>query len=378
MRILVLVHEFPPIGGGGGRVAQDLCQGMVRRGHEITVITAHMPGLPRQEILQGVRLIRLSSLRRQAYRASLAAMGAYIFAGTWNGVRLSRQWKPDLVHVHFAVPAGVAAWALGRLEHLPYVLTAHLGDVPGGVPEKTGNWFRWVYPFTPPIWKSAAQVVAVSEHTRQLALRHYPIPIQVIPNGVDLAGLDPGTIHVGEPPQIVFVGRFVPQKNPLRVVESLAGLQDLPWKCVMVGDGPLRLEVELAIEKYKLGSRFTLTGWIAPEQVIEWYRQSDLLFMPSLSEGFPVAGVQALAMGLAIVASRVGGFADIVTPDENGCLLDPDQQDGYSQALRSLLCDPNRLQRFREASRAHAGNFNLSAILDSYEQVYRAVALTSS
>ena len=70
-------------------------------------------------------------------------------------MKLAREWKPDLIHVHFAVPAGALAWILRRLTGIPYVLTAHLGDVPGGVPEKTGRWFRWIYPFTPPIWKKS-------------------------------------------------------------------------------------------------------------------------------------------------------------------------------------------------------------------------------
>jgi glycosyltransferase involved in cell wall biosynthesis len=320
--------------------------------------------------VEGVRLIRLPSLRRQAYRASLQAMVAYVLAGTWSGLRLIRSWKPDLIHVHFAVPAGAVAWVLRRLTGKPYVLTAHLGDVPGGVPEKTGRWFHWFLPLTPPIWKDAARVIAVSDHTRQLALRHYPVEIQVIPNGVDLAGLDPGPIRIGHPPQIVFAGRFVPQKNPLAVVESLAGLRDLPWNCTMIGDGPLRREVELAIEKYQLQDRFTLPGWIAPEQVIEWYRKCDLLCMPSLSEGFPVAGVQALAMGLAIIASGVGGFTDIVQPENNGYLIQPNDVSSLQTCLRTLLGDQERLLQFRLMSRQLASRFDLDRVVGGYEKLF--------
>jgi glycosyltransferase involved in cell wall biosynthesis len=328
--------------------------------------------LPRQDFSQQVRLLRLSSLRRQAYKASLISMGAYVLAGAWCGWCWMRKWQPDLIHVHFAVPAGVLAWWLGRLTRTPYVLTAHLGDVPGGVPEKTERWFRWIYPFTPPIWKNAAQVVAVSDHTRQLAQRHYPVEMQVIPNGVDLSGLDPGGIRVGKPPCVVFAGRFVPQKNPLRVVETLARLPELAWKCVLIGDGPLRPQVESAIEKSRLGERFTLTGWINPEEVIAWYRQCDLLFMPSLSEGFPVAGVQALAMGLAILASPVGGFIDLVRPGENGYLVGIEDSDGFVTAMRQMLSEPTKLQEFRQNSRKHAALFDLNTVLDRYEEVYRA------
>lgn len=374
MRILVLIHEYPPIGGGGGRVAQDLCLGLAKLGNEITVLTAHFQGLPLDETAGGVRVIRLKSLRREPYKASVLAMGAYLLTGWYAGVKLARQWKPDLIHVHFAVPAGALAWSLRRWTGIPYVLTAHLGDVPGGVPEKTGRWFRWIYPFTPPIWRGAMRVIAVSEFTRQLAGRHYSVPIDVIPNGVDLSDLDPGKIHPGEPPQIVFAGRFVPQKNPLQIIRTLAQLRHLPWHCVMAGDGPLRPEVEAAIEQQGMGERFTLPGWITPEQVIAFYNKSDVLFMPSLSEGFPVAGVQGLAMGLAVIASRIGGWMDLVSHGENGFLVDPTDDQGYVEAMQNLLGDQQRLHRFRQASREMASKFNLAGIVDQYARVYREVA----
>ena len=375
MRILVLIHEYPPIGGGGGRVAQDLCIGLAKRGDELTVLTSHFEGLPLDETVGGVRVIRLKSLRREPYKASFLAMGAYLLAGWQSGIKLAREWKPDLIHVHFAVPAGALAWILRRLTGVPYVLTAHLGDVPGGVPEKTGRWFCWIYPFTPPIWKRARRVVAVSEHTRQLALKHYSVPIQVIPNGVDLSDLEPGKIHPGDPPQIVFAGRFVAQKNPLQIIRTLAQLREIPWHCVLAGDGPLRPEMEAEIQKQGLSERFTLPGWITPEQVIDCYRESDVLFMPSLSEGFPVAGVQGLAMGLAVVASCIGGWMELVSPGENGFLVDPTDEQGYFQALESLLTNPQQLLRFRQASRVLAGKFDLSAIVEQYAGVYGEATL---
>ena len=133
MRILVLIHEFLPIGGGGGRVAQDIAGGLSQKGHEVTILTAHLKGLPKEEILDGgIRLIRVPSLRREAFRASFLSMAAYLFSGFWAGIRLINQNRPDIIHVHFAVPAGGLAWALSRLKKIPYLLTAHLGDVPGG------------------------------------------------------------------------------------------------------------------------------------------------------------------------------------------------------------------------------------------------------
>lgn len=374
MRILVLIHEYPPVGGGGGRVAQDLCRGLAARGHEIRVLTAHLKGLPLREAGDGFEVIRLRSGRRLPYKAGLAAMAGYVLAAAWTGWRMARAWRPDVIHVHFAVPAGPAALAISRLTGIPYVLTAHLGDVPGGTPEKTGRWFRWIYPLTPPVWKSAARVVAVSEFTRELAARSYPVEVQVIPNGVDLAALDPGLVKTGSPPLLVFAGRFVQQKNPLQVVRTLAELRDLPWCCAMLGDGPLRAEVEDEIDRRNLRDRFTLPGWVEPQDVIDWFKKADILFMPSLSEGLPVVGVQALATGLAIVAGRVGGFVDLVEQGSNGSLFDPANPQEAGEALRRLLTQPQSLQAQREASLKVAERFDLGGIVARYEMTLNRAA----
>jgi L-malate glycosyltransferase len=370
MKILVLIHEFPPVGGGGGRAAQDICLGMVKQGHEITVLTAHLKGLPKEEIMDGIRVLRLPSLRQEAFRADLKAMAGYVLSGLWTGFRLIKHWQPDLIHVHFAVPAGALAWVLSKLTGTPYVMTVHLGDVPGGVPEKTGGWFKWIMPFTHPVWRDAKQVIAVSEYTRQLALKHYKREIKVIPNGVDLDRLRPAGIRVQKPPHIVFAGRFMEQKNPLQIVRTLAELKDLPWHCMMIGDGPLMSEIQKVVAEYGLQERFIFTGWITPEQVLDWFDKSDILFMPSLSEGLPVVGVQALAKGLAIVVSKIGGFVDIVDDGKNGFLVDLADSSKFSSALRKLLSDEPRLQRFREASLKKAFQFDILHVIEQYDRIF--------
>jgi len=236
MRILVLVHEFPPVGGGGGRVAAVICGKLAERGHEVRVLTTHMKGLPYEERLDDFHIIRFRSLRTRPYQATFLSMAVYILAGLWVGLRLIGSFKPDVVHAHFAVPAGALAQMLSLVTGIPYVLTVHLGDVPGGVPEKTDEWFRWVYPFTPSIWRNASEIIAVSEFTRQLALKKYKENIQVVPNGVDLSASIPKRIVSNDPIRIVFAGRFMEQKNPLQFVHTLHELKELKWQAVMIGD----------------------------------------------------------------------------------------------------------------------------------------------
>lgn len=374
MRILTIVHEFPPIGGGGGRAAYDICRQLVHRGHRVTVLTAHMRGMLRREDVDGIEVHRVPSLRRQAYRAYFSTMLAFVLEAGWKGLRLIRAQRPDVMHVHFAVPAGAVAWMLARLTGVPYVLTAHLGDVPGGVPEKTDRWFNWVLPLTPPIWRRARRVVAVSAYTRKLSHRYYPVEIGIIPNGADLDGLKPAHLQVNSPVQLVFAGRFMAQKSPHRVVETLHELRDLDWRCAMLGDGPLLDEVRREIQRHGLQERFDLPGWVPPTRVLEWFARSDILFMPSLAEGLPVAGVQALATGLALVVSRIGGFMDLVEDGRNGYLVDVEDGQAYGAALRALISQPATLLQFRQASLKKAAAFDIRQVGEQYEALLRDVS----
>jgi len=375
MRILTLIHEFPPVGGGGGRVAQDIARELARRGHQVTVLAPYIKGLPFNGEVDGVQVIRLPSLRKKPYSAGLLAMSTYLVVGFVVGLWRILRSKPDVIHVHFAVPAGALAWLLSRLTGIHYVLTVHLGDVPGGVPEKTEQWFHWVYPFTPRIWKDAKFVTAISEYTRQLALRHYPVPIQVIPNAIQLDGtLSSDMLTVAKPPRIVFAGRLVEQKNPVHIIRILDAIRELPWQAQLIGDGDLFEAVDHEILRLGLQDRILLTGWMASEGVAEILAQSDILLLPSLSEGIPMVSLQALSKGLAIVASHVGGLSDVVVDGKNGFLHDAHDTVGFVESLRYYLSDRNALLMAKRESLQILHRFDLGLAVDKYEQALQSAA----
>jgi len=369
VRILVLNFEYPPVGGGGGRVSAFLARALQQRGHQLLILTTGIRGTRRREIDDGVEIVRVRTGRRSASQASFLSMMSYVAAASVRGTLLVRTWKPDVLHAHFAVPTGAAAWLVSRLTGVRYVLTVHLGDVPGGVPEKTSSYFRWVGRLTPPIWSRAAAVVAVSEYTRELARRRYDVPIRVVPNGAPLAGRPRQAAPVGSPPVIAFVGRFQPQKDPLLAVEALAKIADVPWHAVLVGDGPLRAAVEQRLREAGLSGRVRLTGWLAPEAADRELAKADLLLMPSNAEGLPVVGVQALVHGVAIVGSRVGGLSELIVDGVNGFGLTPGDRDGFATALRRCLQDRNLLAGLKTASHAMASAFDVAQVAESYEAI---------
>ena len=186
MRILILNYEHPPIGGGGGRLGAKVGAGLVARGHQVRVLTGGMAHLPMESVEQGMEVRRLRTFRRREDTCSVPEMALWVAAAIPAAVVEIRRWKPDVIHAHFAVPTGVVAWIVGKVTGVPYVLTAHLGDVPGGVPEQTGNLFRWIQPLTVPLWNDAAATTAVSSFVAGLAEKAYGIKPQVILNGMEI------------------------------------------------------------------------------------------------------------------------------------------------------------------------------------------------
>lgn len=372
LRILVLTHEYPPVGGGGGRVAQDLSQGFVQAGHQVHVITAQCGDLLAEEEDRGVIVRRIKSLRKEPYQASFFAMLAFVITASIETLKSIHIWKPDVLHVHFAVPAGPIAWVANWLTKIPYILTIHLGDVPGGTPQKTDRWFKFIFPFTPPIWKRAAKVVAVSNYTKELALKRYDVPIKIIHNGIHV---DPQqlVVQLQDPIEIVFAGRMIDQKDPVQVVRILAQCKQYQWHCTMFGDGPLKELVENEIKKEDLESRFNLPGWQSPEMVQSHLLQSDILLMPSLSEGMPVIGVHALAAGLCLIVSKVGGFVEIVDDGENGYLLQAGGGEIWTKTIQDLLQDTNKILRMKQNSLEKALQFDLNVIVNSYLSLFQDV-----
>ena len=139
----------------------------------------------------------------------------------------------------------------------------------------------------------------------------------------------------------------------------------------MLGDGPQMEEVRTLIKKHQLEQRFTLPGWVSPDDVVNFMEKSDILFMPSLRDAMPMAGLQGLAAGLAVVASEIGSIPDIVADNENGFLVTPGDLNGYAAAMKRLLDDHTLLENFRHKSSELVAKFNITEVISAYEALYR-------
>ncbi len=352
MRVVFINPEYPPIGGGAANACYHLAHILTQYGHQVAVLTAHFRHLPRYENQKGVHIWRIFSRRKRAERSGALEQGLFILSGLPALLRLVHQWRPQVLVAFFGAPSGMLAWAVQRWVRLPYVVLLRGGDVPGFRPYDFRMYHQLIGPILRRVWRQAAAVVANSEGLRALAQRFDPtVSIRVIPNGVDPQRFAPPKKRTWDPPRLLFVGRVVYQKGLDVLLEALAGLSTPQhWHLTLVGDGPYRPTLEALAAGRGLRERVTFAGWQPPERIPTFYREANLFVFPSRDEGMPNAVLEAMASGLPIVATRIAGNEELVTP-EVGVLVPKDDPAALREALLRLLPDSASRQRLGAAAR---------------------------
>jgi glycosyltransferase involved in cell wall biosynthesis len=368
MKILVLNYEFPPVGGGGGRITEDICRGLAKRGHPIRVQTAYIKGLQKHQKKDGFEVYRSFSFRQRPESCSVLEMIAFIVLNIIPTLKHIRQWQPDIIHAHFALPTGMLALIIHWITQIPYLLTVHLGDIPGGNPDLTDHYFNIVRPLTYPIWEQARLVTAVSEYSKQVAIKSYDVPIHVIPNGIDLDAVQISASCPNQTVRLVFAGRFDTVKNLPFFVGVLESIKDLDWVMTFLGDGPDMGVVKREIEAAGLSAKCQLPGWVDENTVSEVMQRADIFVLPSRYEGLSMAGLKAMAHGLAILGSDVPGIANVVQHGVNGYLCPIGDLDAFENTLRIMLLDSAQLESMKIESRRLVKRYDLEDIITDYER----------
>jgi glycosyltransferase involved in cell wall biosynthesis len=204
-------------------------------------------------------------------------------------------------------------------------------------------------------------------------------------SGVDLGELrpgvpDPGVVErlgVGAEELIVgYSGRWSQEKDPLAFIEIARKAAGLPIRFVMTGAGPLQPRIEKALAKAMLGPRFHLAGAVA--DVTPWIRSYDALVLPSRLDGRPVVVLEALALGVPVIASAVGGLPDLIQDGIQGFLCRPGAVDEFVDRLRTLSSDRELLGRMKAAAREFAlRHLDQQDMLGRYERRLRELVVDS-
>lgn len=374
MKILIISHEYPPIGGGGANACFFLTREFAKKGHQVTVITAQFENLAHCEATgEGARIIRVPCRRGNKEKSSFSEMLSYLLSAWRRADALLKKEKYDICLTFFGIPSGPLALHLKRKYQLPYVVRFGGGDIPGAQKR-----FKYLYTMLAPvvraIWKNASHLIANSEGLKKRALAFEDrYAVDIIENGVDNLFFVPGGREKeAEAVVILFVSRLIEGKGLQYLIPELPGIQESVRqktgrgvRLVIVGDGPYRTALEELTAGAGARELVRFEGRKDKDEVQRYYQAADLFVLPSLSEGMPNVVLEAMASGLPIVMTPCEGSKELVT--DNGIIA---SLKNLPEALIRVCADERERRAMGQNSlRRVESHFRWESIGDRYLSV---------
>jgi colanic acid/amylovoran biosynthesis glycosyltransferase len=346
-RVAYVVKVFPKL--SETFIAHELAE-LRRRGVELCVLSQITPADGIQhKIVQKAGLDQITCYEPERFMEVL------------------RQFKPELLHAHFATEPTACARELAAALRVPFTFTAHGYDIrrkpPADFRERAA---------------AAKKVITVSKANAEHIHQVFQVPaehIRIIPCGVDTRFFQPATParKMGNPPLIVCVARHVKVKNLQCLMEACGILRDrgVLYHCVLVGDGPCRGELEEAAARLKIKNEVTFAGAAEQEDVVRWWQTADIGVLTSENEGMPVCLMEAAACEVPTVATAVGGIPELIEDRVTGLLAEPNSPASVAESIQYLLENPTVAERMGLAGRVRAERqFSLPKQADQLLQLW--------
>jgi len=361
-----------PTYGGSGALATELGLALARRGHEIHFISYASPFR-----LRGfAERVFFHEVDTTTARYPLFDHFPYTLALASKQYEVARREALDILHVHYAIPHATTAWLAREMiqgqRPLKVITTLHGTDITLVGQEAS------FYEITKFSIERSDEVTAVSSFLRDETYRTFgcdSCDVRVIPNFVNLEEyrIDPHACRDGLAPSghrvITHMSNFREVKRVKDVVRIFARIRRaMPATLLMVGDGPERSDAEQEAEQLGVSESVRFLGRL--DRVATILQATDLFLLPSQSESFGLAALEAMACGAPAVASRAGGLPEVIEDGVSGILEPPGSVEAMARRSVDLLQDAARFQAMREAAVAKAGTFSAEGIVPLYEALY--------
>jgi len=362
-----------PTYGGSGVVATELGLELAARGHDVHFISYAVPvrmtAASERTHFHEVEMMNYPLFDHPPYTLALASKMANV----------ARNESLDLLHVHYAIPHSVSAYlarAMLAPRRLPFVTTLHGTDI------TLVGADRSYLPITQFSIEQSDAVTAISEYLQGVTLEEFHIQrtVEVIPNFVNCDVFEPADgdcrrseFASDDEKVLVHLSNFRPVKRIPDVVEIFDRVRrQIPAKLLMIGDGPDRTVAEWMVREKGLARDVIFVG--KQNQVQTLLNCGDVLLMPSEIESFGLAALEAMACGVPVVASRVGGVPEVIDDGVEGYLVPSHDVETMAERALAILTDPDRREAMGRAARKRASTqFCSDKIIPLYEALYRRV-----
>jgi glycogen synthase len=344
--VLFINYEYPPVGAGGATACHQFATRFAARGTKTVVLTSAFRNRRGTSTEEGVTVCRIPSGRKRAAQSSLLQMFTFVVMAVFTLPRILRTQRPDLTIIFFAFPCGPLGVLLQLIWKLPYVIMLRGSDVPGSEPS-LDKIHRALRPVRRIVYRNSSALIANSNGLRRIALQSDPdIAVEVVPNGVDTDFFRP---HAGASQTadhqftFLFAGRICVQKNLVMLIEAFAQCRASRRNCrlVMIGEGPELAHLRREVHARSLDAAVQWTGWCTREVLRSYYQSADCFVCPSINEGMSNAILEAMACGLAVLASDCPGNRDIVVEGKSGYLFTITDSSALSERMVQYVSEPS-------------------------------------
>lgn len=347
MRVAMLIQDYLPIIGGAQRQLAMAAPLLAQSGIDVHILTRRYPSLPAYERMDGIPVYRLPSMGSKP-------VASLIF--TLTSLLKLRELKPDLIHAYNFFSPLTTALLFRQMESTPVIVKVLRGGVLGDVhrlSRRAAGWWR-----IDRIRRNVDAFIAISSEI-DAELDHLGIEPKrrhFIPNGVDADRFIPLEatrkrelrlkMALPDGPLVIFTGRLADEKRVIQLAEIWPAVhREHPLaNLILLGDGPERERL--------LGFRTPgvhVVGRMG--NVCPYLQAADLFVLPSITEGLSNAMLEAMATGLPVLVTRVGGAGDVIAHQQNGWLIPPDQPERMQEAMVHLLSHPEQRSQLGQAAR---------------------------
>jgi len=337
----------------------------VLRGHSVDVVTMGYGDLPAREIVDGMQVFRVPSLRRRVEISQVHELASYIYSARRFLLKRMANTHYDVNHTHFLLPTGMVARAIKREFGLPYIVSGHGSDIPGYNPDRFRLLHRATRPALRQVGGDASRITVMSDYLARLIRENVadypPQHVIKIPNGIDSR-----TFQAGEKKKIILsTGRLLRRKGFQHLIRAVSN-EDIGYEVHICGDGPMLDELRAAAESSR--TKVVLHGWVDNQS--EFYRDllssAAIYVLASERENSSIALLEGMSSGCATISSNTSGCPE--TLGDAGVLVQPSSSEDLKNAILSITGnDELRRSLQQRAVERVRSTFDWERIVDSYE-----------
>lgn len=378
MRILLVSSSYRPYPSGVSEHIHHLAQELSRLGHQTHILTTNYPQISTNSYLPSASREPFSITRLGRALVLPSNRSHFVLP---VGYKLPYQVKRffsnnrfQIVHCHGVFPPELAYWAI-KYATFPVVVTFH--TVRKQFPTCFRKSFQALFP---KIAQKIRAKIAVSQVSRNWSEAWFPGNYHIIPNGVDInifrPDVPPAAVLSRAQQFILYVGRLDARKGLLVLLSALPAILKFhpKVKLVVVGTGPLVHRARKLCTILNIERSVIFAGQVAPEELPGYYSGCTVFVSPALSgEAMGIVLLEALASGRPIVASAIPGYTEVLTHNETGILVPPNNPDALANAIIQLLDFPELRQRLSQQGLAYVAKFAWPVIAKKVEEVYQSL-----